>query len=959
MAQLCDYTGPRYLRGPVLSFALMKAGVGEHQMRRGCTVDREDPNLTIRHLHVTRKAQAKFDLAPASFGLFGRVLRLEHTEAVSWADTINHARTARLPADQRRVSVGYVLAAVALHELMHALIASVTAPGGVYEGEFEAVVAELPARLGAQSVGQLARRFSETYVAASATHSDQPPGSAISAGLFDDHDPALPEELLLLELARRNPALGSLAELFEAPDLMASAEWQRAIQVIEGRLGGRNRGSATRSGSDAPQPYPHVHQGAGKQRASATTQDPGRGASLLDLLQEPQLRAPHSLADQLALAIDLWQPHLGVRYSHALDKARRASDVLREEYLPPSGHGDYVEVPPQHYELRGDDEAEAFSPDSNWMPGVALVAKSTYVWLAQLSRRFGYDIRTLDAVPDEALAELSQQGFNALWLIGVWWRSDASRTIKRLRGQPDALASAYSVRDYVVAPELGGEDALVKLRDKAARYGLRLASDMVPNHTAIDARWVVEHPDWYVQTPVSPYPAYTFTGPDLSPDSRVSVRIEDHYYDGSDAAVVFQRSDLATGDVRYLYHGNDGTALPWNDTAQLDFLNPETRQAVINTTVAVARRFPLIRLDAAMTLARRHVRRLWHPPPGEGGAVPSRSLLAASAQEFDQRMPQEFWRELVDALATQAPDTMLMAEAFWLMEVYFVRTLGMHRVYNSAFMHMTLKEQNAEYRRYLKQYLAQSPDVLGRFVNYMSNPDEEPAAEQFGDGDKEFGVATLLATLPGLPMFGHGQVEGLREKYGMEFAAPRLQEEPRRWHVERHMSQIAPLLRQRHLFSGSQRFELYDLVQADGSVAEDAYVYSNGAEGVHALVAYNNSYSHVSGMVLTAAPIAVPEGGERRRKLIEALGIDPLAGGHAVFEGSGVSLRVPVAELAAHGLRLELGPYQALVFIGVSQEPAPGERARRQRSAGRGVSTAVLAGRRGVGKRRRIARRRR
>ena len=49
-------------------------------------------------------------------------------------------------------------------------------------------------------------------------------------------------------------------------------------------------------------------------------------------------------------------------------------------------------------------------------------------------------------------------------------------------------------------------------------------------------------------------------------------------------------------------------------------------------------------------------------------------------------MPHEFWREVVDRVATEVPGTLLLAEAFWLMEGYFVRTLGMHRVYNSAFM---------------------------------------------------------------------------------------------------------------------------------------------------------------------------------------------------------------------------------------------------------------------------------
>ena len=40
------------------------------------------------------------------------------------------------------------------------------------------------------------------------------------------------------------------------------------------------------------------------------------------------------------------------------------------------------------------------------------------------------------------------------------------------------------------------------------------------------------------------------------------------------------------------------------------------------------------------------------------------------------------------------------------MEGYFVRTLGMHRVYNSAFMHMLRDEKNAEYEQVLHETVA-------------------------------------------------------------------------------------------------------------------------------------------------------------------------------------------------------------------------------------------------------------
>ena len=86
--------------------------------------------------------------------------------------------------------------------------------------------------------------------------------------------------------------------------------------------------------------------------------------------------------------------------------------------------------------------------------------------------------------------------------------------------------------------------------------------------------------------------------------------------------MVSSASTAGRGEERFVYHGNDGTSMPWNDTAQLDYLKPEVREAVIQTILAVARQFPVIRFDAAMTLAKRHIQRLWFPEPGT--AAPSR-----------------------------------------------------------------------------------------------------------------------------------------------------------------------------------------------------------------------------------------------------------------------------------------------------------------------------------------------
>ncbi len=517
---------------------------------------------------------------------------------------------------------------------------------------------------------------------------------------------------------------------------------------------------------------------------------------------------------------------------------------------------------------------------------------------------------------------MKRWGFTALWLIGVWERSKASQRIKQLCGNPEAAASAYAVFDYVVADELGGEEAFDNLRVRAWQRGIRMAGDMVPNHVGIDGRWVIEHPDWFIQLDASPFPSHTFSGPDLSRDEHAGLFLEDHYYDRTDAAVVFKRLDRRTGDTRYIYHGNDGTSMPWNDTAQLNYLNPEVREAVIQTILHVARKFPVIRFDAAMTLSKKHYQRLWYPEPGTGGAIPTRAEHGLTRAAFDAAMPQEFWREVVDRVAQEAPDTLLLAEAFWLMEGYFVRTLGMHRVYNSAFMNMLKAEDNAKYRTTIKNVLEFDPEILKRFVNFMNNPDEETAVAQFGREDKYFGVCTLMATMPGLPMFGHGQVEGFTEKYGMEYRRAYWDEVPDEHLIRRHEREIAPLLHRRALFAEVANFRLYDFYTSEGYVNEDVFAYSNRLDNERALVVYHNKYAEARGWIHRSAAYTVKTGDNIDRALVqtnlgEGLGLHNQDGYLCIFRdhASGMEYIRSSKELCEKGLYIELAAFKCHVFL--------------------------------------------
>ena len=827
---------------------------------------------------VSRTARTQYADEDAPATERGHLTVLDRAGVRRLAARMNAAREAGAPSAQ----AGEIVALGLLHEIFHLLVERYERE--VSPGTVAAAAEALESAMRADG-RRVLRRFADEFPTTDGEREHE-------------GQPDIVEELLLTRVANENPAAAPLRPLFDDRPVAAQTPYEQALATLEATL------------SDGP--------GFGPE-----------GETLLELLRAPARNAPGSLAGQLRYIRDRWRTVLGADLEALMGELDLTLGVLAEEeramqlrgvrFGLGGGAGGNETSGPSF--AGAETEPERFSSDSDWMPSLVLMAKSTYVWLDQLSRRFSREIRTLDAIPDEELDRLARWGVTGLWLIGLWERSRASEKIKRWRGNADAVASAYSLDDYRIAEDLGGEQAYERLRERAWSHGVRLASDMVPNHMGIDSRWVVEHPDWFLSVPEPPYPAYTFTGADLSDDPRVGVVLEDHYWNDSDAAVVFKRWDKQTGDARYVYHGNDGTSFPWNDTAQLDFLNPEVREAVIQTILAVARRFPVIRFDAAMVLAKKHIERLWYPEPGVGGGIPSRAEHGSMPKaEFDARMPQEFWREVVDRVATEVPDTLLLAEAFWLLEGYFVRTLGMHRVYNSAFMHMLRDEDNAGYRRVMKETLEFDPEILKRYVNFMNNPDEKTAVEQFGKGDKYIGIATLLATLPGLPMLGHGQVEGFGEKYGMEFRRATLDERPDEWLVERHEREIFPLLHRRGQFAEARDFLLYDFVTDDGSVDENVFAYSNGSGPSRSLVVLHNRYGSTSGRIRESVAYAVKEadGSKRlvRRSLADGLGLpdDDGAFVSARDARSGLEHLFALAELRQRGLPLSLGAYQGHVF---------------------------------------------
>lgn len=835
----------------------------------------------LKEFHVSRAVRDTHGIDEYLFTSRGNLIFPNFHAVRLLAQKINDTRdAAHVP--ERSVRAGHLNAMGLIDEILHYVVELYRDSFGsrIFSDAFQ----YLSEKVGKEDLEKTLSLFTDAF----------PPlavykGDSTVAGYLDSEDQGISgrelaiEELLLLWLANANPAFGPFAEFFDDADLKKNSAYDAVIGSLR----------------DFFESKPFF--GPDDQ-------------NLIDMLRSPALAQPLSLSGQLAYMREHWGMLLG-KY---LFRLLSGLDFLKEEekvgFLGPGK----AEV----YSYEGmDADYEGFSEDKEWMPRVVLLAKTALVWLDQLSGKYERSITKLDQVPDEELDELARRGFTGLWLIGIWERSRASKRIKQLCGNPEAESSAYSLMNYEIAESIGGWESLLNLRGRCQVRGIRLASDMVPNHTAIDSEWVIKHPDWFVQLGHSPFPAYTYSGENLSHDERVRVFIEDHYYSKSDASVTFRRTDSWTGDTRFIYHGNDGTAMPWNDTAQLNFLLPEVREAVIRTILHVASNFPIIRFDAAMTLTKKHFHRLWFPAPGSGGDIPSRAEHGMTRDAFEKAMPDEFWREVVDRVAAEAPETLLLAEAFWLMEGYFVRTLGMHRVYNSAFMNMLKNEENLNYRNTIKNTQEFDPDILKRFVNFMNNPDEDTAVAQFGKGDKYFGVCTMMVTMPGLPMFGHGQIEGFSEKYGMEYKKAYWDEKEDQGLLERHRREIFPLMKKRYLFAGVENFLLFDLYDEQGNVNENVFAFTNKYGNEAAFVLYNNSFAKASGRITLSAARSFknPDSGDKhlaRNTLAEAFSLHNDGRFYCVFRElrCGLYFIRNSAELSNQGLFVVMNGYENQVF---------------------------------------------
>ena len=349
----------------------------------------------------------------------------------------------------------------------------------------------------------------------------------------------------------------------------------------------------------------------------------------------------------------------------------------------------------------------------------ALYQINTRVWLTDLSRGLGRPA-TLDDVPDAELDGVTEMGFDWLWLLSVWrtgpagrrvsrtnpeWRREFEETLPDLRDE-DIAGSGFAITGYSVHPDLGGDEALARLRERLRARGLRLMLDFVPNHTGLDHPWVEEHPDYYV--------AGTEEDRARAPENYTWVR-------------------RSRGDI-LLAHGRDPYFPGWPDTLQLDYSNPATQAAMIGELVKVSGQCDGVRCDMAMLVLPQVFERTW------GREAPP------------------FWPRAIDQVRTGVPGFLFMAEVYWDLEWTMLQQ-GFDYAYDKR-LYDRLREGHA---RPVREHLQAGLDFQNRLARFLENHDEPRAAATFAPGMHEAaGVITYLS--PGLRFFHHGQLAGSRKR---------------------------------------------------------------------------------------------------------------------------------------------------------------------------------------------------
>lgn len=369
--------------------------------------------------------------------------------------------------------------------------------------------------------------------------------------------------------------------------------------------------------------------------------------------------------------------------------------------------------------------------NKDWTKNPKIYEINTWPWLNTLSESFNNPI-TLSNIPEKIINK-EIRFFDAVWFMGVWERSPASKKIalehpglqneyhKALYDfrDEDVVGSPYAVYYYHVDNNIGGTDGLKMIRKILAERDIRLILDYVPNHVSVDSLWTFES------------------------DLFIKGTLED---------LMSHPYEYFSIDESIYAYGRDPNFPPWTDVIQINAFSPEAREKTIKTLLAIAEICDGVRCDMAMLMTNKVFNRTW----GEkAGSIPDK----------------DFWEEIISNVKERYPNFVFIAEVYWNME-WELQQQGFDFCYDKRLYERLVHENASAIRDHLKAEWA----YQSKLIRFIENHDELRAVETFGV-EKSQAAALMAFTLPGARLIYEGQTRGKKIKIPVQLGRIPLEEE--------------------------------------------------------------------------------------------------------------------------------------------------------------------------------------
>ncbi|MEW6602395.1 MAG: alpha-amylase family glycosyl hydrolase, partial [Nitrospirota bacterium] len=329
------------------------------------------------------------------------------------------------------------------------------------------------------------------------------------------------------------------------------------------------------------------------------------------------------------------------------------------------------------------------------------------------------------------------------------------------------------IEGYIPDPVIGSWEDIDRARRELNDRGMRLILDFIPNHTGLSHPWTRTHPDYFIQ----------------AGNEEFEKRPADFH------------TVSHNGNTLYLANGRDPYFPPWSDTLQLNYFNPQMRQALIDEIVKTARHCDGFRCDMAMLVLNDIFRKTW----------------GWTMQDSQQEDPdEEFWSSARRAV----PDSVLIAEAYWETE-WELQQLGFDYTYDKRLYDRVASASVEDIYLHLRADIG----FQRKLTRFIENHDEQRSAEVFGKERLE-AAAVLFATLPGMRLYHQGQIEGKRIKVPVQMRRV-MHEKPDR-DICRLYEKLLSITGQRVFSEGDWRLREVFTLTGDGPHDLIAYTWQAG-----------------------------------------------------------------------------------------------------------------------------------